>query len=201
MRRCPQAPLAGAIPFLALPRPAFAHAAIQGVDEFAAGILHPLMTPAHVLVLLSLGLLLGQHPPLRLKTPLLSFAVFAAAALCATTFHLAAAVPQSLILALALCGAIFVSAAWPMPAPAQAILFAAAALAVGFDSAVGDSPSRLAEVKTLLGIWVSLIITLVSVAFYVSLLPPKKWLQIAVRIAGSWIIAITVMMLAFLLRR
>jgi hydrogenase/urease accessory protein HupE len=58
---------------LCFPATANAHTPIKGLEELAAGVLHPLTTPAHLLVLLALRLLVGQQLPLDLKTP---FAVF-----------------------------------------------------------------------------------------------------------------------------
>ena len=48
-----------------------------GMNAFSSGLLHPWMTPTHVIILLALGLWLGQHVPLRLG---LACKVFAPAA-------------------------------------------------------------------------------------------------------------------------
>jgi len=56
---------------LAVPTGAQAHGAIKGLEGFTSGLVHPLTTPAHVLVIVALGLLLGQQKPLDLKRPLL----------------------------------------------------------------------------------------------------------------------------------
>ncbi len=54
---------------------------------------------------------------------------------------------------------------------------------------------------TLLGTWVGLFLILVDVALYVSLLMKRKWAQIGVRVLASWIIAISLLVLAFALRK
>jgi hydrogenase/urease accessory protein HupE len=43
--------------------PAHAHDVVAGVGGFYGGLLHPLLVPAHVLALTSLGLLIGQQTP------------------------------------------------------------------------------------------------------------------------------------------
>jgi hypothetical protein len=58
-----------------------------------------------------------------------------------------------------------------------------------------------AVAKTLFGTWISFIVWIVDIAYYVSLLPPRKWMQIGARVAGSWIVAISFLVLAFALRR
>ncbi len=70
--------------FLLLPTQAQAHTPIKGLGGFASGFLHPFFTPPHLLVLLALGVLLGQRPPLRLRRPVMIFAALAAVGLTVT---------------------------------------------------------------------------------------------------------------------
>ena len=71
--------------FLAAPLTVEAHTTLRGMGEFGGGFIHPLLTLPHILILLGLGLWVGQHPPLRLKLPLLFFLPFSAAGLLLTT--------------------------------------------------------------------------------------------------------------------
>ncbi len=48
---------------LAAPGVAFAHSPIKGIDTFYNGLLHPLFVPAHLLLLIALGLFIGQRDP------------------------------------------------------------------------------------------------------------------------------------------
>ena len=75
-------------------------------------------------------------------------------------------------------------------------LFAAAAFAIGFDSgpAKGSTP---VVIKTLLGTWLMVVFLLFDVAYYTSLATRNHWPKVGVRILGSWIIAISLLMLAF----
>ena len=91
--------------------------------------------------------------------------------------------------------------AWSLPPWLLLAACAAVALAVGLDSGVDAGTPGAAAAKILLATWASLVLFVVNVALYVSLLPKLRWLQTGTRIAGSWIVAIALLMLAFALRR
>ena len=77
-------------------------------------------------------------------------------------------------------------------------LSAAAAFAIGFDSAPEPS-SAGGLLKTLLGTWVMVIFLVFDIAYYTSLAMRGSWSRVGVRVLGSWIIAISLMVLALLL--
>ena len=171
-----------------------AHMPVTGLGEFAGGLLHPIFTPAHDLLLLSLGLLIGQRRPLELAKPVAALAGSAALGLC-----FAPGVPQAALICLALvvAGLVAVGLRWPLWALVGAA--GGAGLLIGLDSS--PDLTGFAAFKMLAGVWVSLILCTVNIAFYASLLPPVRWAEIAVRVVGSWVVAIAVLMLAFALRR
>lgn len=175
---------------------------VQGMNHFTSGVLHPLMTPAHVLVLLGLGLCVGQHPPLRLKVPLIAFAAVSVIALGGTMTGRIAGVHQAILAGVALAAGAVVAIGKPLPIWARAVLCGAGALAIGLDSGA-DSGSGLAVVSTLLGTWFALMLCVLNGAHYVSLAAEKnkQWIQIGVRVAGSWIVAISLLVVAFALRK
>ena len=184
----------------AFPASAHAHTTIQGMGDFVSGLIHPLRTPAHVLLILGLGLLAGQQPPETLKTLLLAFVPLSAIALALTTTGWSTTVYPPVVIALALGAGALVALERPIPRAACAALFGAAALAIGFDSAV-EAGSNAAVIKTLLGTWVSLVVLVFDLAIYAAFGLKKKWLQVGIRILGSWIVAISLLVLAFSLRR
>ena len=185
---------------LVLPTSAHAHTTIKGMGDFVSGLAHPLTTPAHVLVILGLALLLGQHTPLKLKMPMLVFGPLSAVALLLTTTGIVKSVPPPFLICIALVAAIFVALEKPLPPLWCGALFAVAAIGVGFDSRV-ENGSTGVVIKTLAGTWISLMALVCDLAFYVSFCTRKKWQRIGIRVAGSWIIAISLLMLAFSLRR
>lgn len=193
--------LAAFILFLGVfPLPARAHTAINGMGEFVSGLIHPLTTPSHVLILLGLGLMIGQHTPMELKTPLRVFVPLSAVALLLTTTGFITAVHQSVLVGIALVAATLVALEKRLPPLAAGVLFAAAAIAIGLDSVVPPGVTQ-GVMKTLLGTWVSLVVVLLDVAIYVSFCSKRPWLKVGIRVLGSWIIAISLLVLAFSFRR
>jgi urease accessory protein len=180
---------------LCLPVTTRAHSTIQGLEGFSGGALHPLTTPAHLLVIAALGLLTGQQLPLDLKAQFVVFVPCLTFALIFATTGLVKTVDQPILIGLALCAAVPVALEKTVPPLAYRTLSAAAAFAVGFDSAPEPGPASVL-IKTLLGTWIVAIFLVFDVAYYTSLAMRKQWPRVAVRILGSWIIAISLLVLA-----
>jgi hydrogenase/urease accessory protein HupE len=193
-------PLLGIIGLLALPAPAQAHTQIQGAGDIVGGLLHPLTAPAHVLILLGLGLFCAQRTSRRSLTPLAAFALALALALPLTMTSLLAAVPMPVLSGIALVIAAAVALRKPIPIPASCALFAMAAIAIGLDSGV-EKGTHLTIIKTLFGTWLGAIALLTCVTVYVGYLPRKEWVKIGLRVLASWIFAISLLMLAFSWRK
>jgi urease accessory protein len=187
---------------LATPAQAQAHLTAPGLNSFSSGLFHPWMTPAHVLVLLAIGLWIGQQVPLRLGMPCKVFGSLAAVALAVTTMHWIPGVPVVVLVGIAFVTGAIVALELRLPLPARAALLAAAAVAIGLDSGADSGGTGLSVFGTLAGTWVSLGLGLVNLAYYVSLAADRKekWIRIAIRVAGSWIVAISLLMLAFAFR-
>ncbi len=177
-----------------------AHGASAGMAGFGGGLIHPLITPAHLLLLLALGLWLGQQRPLTLRLPTLAFVPGAAIGLLATTRFAIPPAWQAVLLCLALVAALLLATSTRLPSWAALPLFAGAGLLLGLDSGVDSADSPTALSITLFAIWLSLGLCLVNFAYYTSLLPQRKWVQIGVRVAGSWLAAICLLVLAFALK-
>lgn len=182
---------------LLLPRAAEAHSTVEGLDDFVNGLIHPLFSPAHVLVLLAIGLWIGMHPPLRLRSPLPAFALGALAGLICAWKEVLSPVYPPLLPGVAMLAAVVVATDFKLPLAVRVACGAIAGFLLGLDSPPDAAGTSQATFKTLAGTWIGLYIWLVNPAFYISLLPRKKWAAYAVRIAASWIIAIAVMVLAF----
>jgi hypothetical protein len=166
------------------------------MGAFAGGLIHPFETFPQLLLLVSLGLRIGQFPPFRLPFFLAWFAPSAAAALIFTAFDSGISVPVPLLVLLAFGIGVLISSNRPALGWMNGPLLAVVAMAVGLDSAVVN-PSSMVVAKVLFANWVCLLVLVGYLAFYTSLLPLQKWGQTAVRILGSWIIAISGIMLAF----
>lgn len=177
-----------------------AHMAVEGAGEIINGALHPLLSPAHVLVLLGLGLLLGQQVPFELRTPLRVFPPVSAIALLLTTTGRIGGIYPPVLIGIAFCIGILVGLEIKLSRLACGTLCAVAALGIGLDSAM-EGDLGVALVKTLLGTWISVNVVVVYLAICASNGADKKWARTGIRVIGSWIIAISLMVLAFSLRK
>ncbi len=176
-----------------------AHIAAEGLGDFSAGLLHPLLTLPHALALIAFGLICGQHgaSPLRFGLPGLALGLgcgFAAAYLGgAPTF----ASPFLTALAL-LCG-LGVAAFYQPPMWAALVIGVLAGGAVGLESKP-DAATLLAQVQSIAGTTTGVLLLYLNLAGLAAF-AAKSWQQIGVRVIGSWTSAASFLNLALLLRK
>lgn len=191
--------LGAAVVLLGLPTQAQAHTTIPGMGDFIGGLLHPVTSAAQLLLLLGLGLKLGQHPPLKLLRPATVFGITAAVGLAFTiTGWIPSVSPWTLTGTALVLGALV---AWEKPIPPLVCLSlcTVVALMLGLDSTV-ENRTGPTVAKTLTGSWIGLMVLLCDIAIYSVCLTKKTWTRIGIRIVGSWIVAISLLILAFALR-
>jgi len=184
---------------LVLPVTAGAHTVVGGAGPYFNGVLHPFTVPAHLLVLLGLGLLAGQHAPLNVKTPLAVFVPVSGLALALTTTGLVPAVYPPILISISLLVGLLVALEKPLPRSVCQAIYGGSALALGLDSVV-ESGAPLEIAKTLLGTWTGLILAVADVAYYSSLFTKWPWQKVGLRVMGSWLTAASLMILAFAIR-
>ena len=184
------------VALMAVAEPASAHS-VFGITGFTGGLLHPLVVPTHLLVVVALGLLIGQQG--------WAYGVWIvyAIAVCAGLGTIAlGTVPtlaeETLLAATAVIG-LLVALAWPV------LWMVGAGLAViaGFALALDSPPEAISLTEanlTLLGTALSAVVLPVAVAQIVSWLQ-RHWQRIGVRILGSWIAASALLVLALRLLR
>lgn len=185
---------------LALTSTAHAHMIVEGAGDLGNGALHPWVTPAQVLVFLPLALLLAQREPFDLKMPLRVFTPVLAIALALTAIGKTIAVPQAALIGLAMGLGILVGLAAKLPRGVVGLLCAAAAIVIGLDSGV-ETGSGWSVVKILLGTWLSVNAAVLYLAMCASNAAGKQWAKVGIRVIGSWILAISLMVLAFSMRK
>jgi urease accessory protein len=175
---------------------AHAHSTAQGVGDFYAGFLHPLTAPEHVLPFFALGVLAAQQAPRgQLALPLFWLAVMAAAGAALLQAAPAGVGLVNILSAVVLGGLIALDARLPVALPlALAVLFGAShGLANG--AAITASTRAYLFVPGL-GL-AALVVTGYGLVFTDWLLRRKAgWIHVAVRVAGSWIAAIGMLVLA-----
>ena len=179
--------------------PACAHDVVAGVGGFYGGLIHPLLVPAHGLALVALGLLIGQQPPRRragLK------AVFAAALLLGVIVIVSAFAARDVdyaILGIAAAAGVAVAIARPLSVAVSCPLAAVAGVAIELDSVpqeISMQTTFLALVGTAVGAFLAVMLLADLAAC-----SHRDWHRSGVRVAGSWIAASAILVLALRLSR
>ncbi|MEQ9463221.1 MAG: HupE/UreJ family protein [Haliea sp.] len=162
-----------------------AHSPMQGIGDFYAGVLHPLLVPAHALALVMLGLFSGQGGLYAMRSCYLGFlpALVVGLTLAGTGLDLGDGLEPLLLLLAALTGMLVILQFSP-PHPLFAAAGAAVGLLLGLDSApeaVAPGPIAAALLGASLGAFACLLLIadLCERARH-------HWQQVAVRVIGSW---------------
>jgi urease accessory protein len=175
--------------------PANAHGAFPGGGGFYAGAVHPVVSVDHLMTLLAIGLLLSQRG-LRAGLLLLMAGIAAGLALpfAGVTFP-AVAMPMLAILIVA-GGSIAI--AQYLPVAVSLLLSLTGGLCVGLMTDVPlDTPLTAATAGA--GVIVAGFL-IAAYAMAIGTVLRSRWQGIPLRVVGSWIVAIGLMMMAFLLR-
>ncbi len=175
---------------------AYAHSAVPGAGDFYAGALHALTALEHVLPFLALGILAGQRG--RTAEPVLLVFCLALAA-GATVALWTPPLPYVGILNIfsAILFGALVATAWSLPMAFCYVIAAVFGLSHGFANGAGmieqTRPYLFIPGVALAG----LAVTAYGLIATDYLLRRKaSWIHIAVRVAGSWIAAIGILVLA-----
>jgi urease accessory protein len=174
-----------------------AHAVYQGAGDFYAGMLHPLTSPEHVLPMLVLGALAGQNGLKRCEFVLWAFPAAMAAGACAALsvpdlhgillFNVASAVVLGTLLA----------AAFRLPSWVILILAAVFGLSHGYANGsviMGQIRPGVFIAGMAFASFILMAYTVAATSFLLRLRP--TWIAIAVRVAGSWVAAIGLLILS-----
>ncbi|MDF1747602.1 MAG: HupE/UreJ family protein [Alphaproteobacteria bacterium] len=183
---------------LALTTPAEAHTSIAGVGLFPNGLLHPVAVPQHLLLLIGLGLWMGRQIDQRVPACLAALNIGLVIGYIATVWLDLSSVSGIALAFLTLVFGSLLAVGRSIPIPIGLILMALAGLALGLDS----KPEALTANETMLlgfGIWIGVNIIAVNVmALSAKLQHPIA--VIGIRVVGSWLIAISLILMAFALR-
>jgi len=171
-----------------------AHAVVPGIGGFPGGLLHPLLVPAHVLTLIALGLLTGSFPARTQVCLLASFGAGTIVAFALIAMAFSAAQAETYVLCLGATMGLVLATSLAIPAPAAAIVTAAVSGTLIFDS-VPPVLSVAETASSLAGTALSAL-ALVAATAILSHALPHRIRPIAIRIAGSWIAASAIMVLA-----
>ena len=181
---------------LVLPSAVQAHLVNSGLGPFYDGSLHLLLSPGDLLGVIAIALLAGLQGPKtgRLVTMILPVC-WLLAGLVGMQLPAMLDLPWLTMLAFAILG-LLVAADVKLPPAAVALLAALYGLLQGLQN--GSALASIgADLTALFGIvMTSLVIALLLAAAVVLLHAP--WARILIRVAGSWLAAVGMMMLAWL---
>jgi len=176
-----------------------AHNVIPGVAGFSGGIAHPLLVLSHALSLLALGLLAGMQPPLQ-RAALIAVCLAAmAVSFAMITFAYSSERAELLVLVLAVLTGLALASGLKVSFAIAAALAACLGSAILVDS-VPAVPSVRETLLTLSGTALAAIVMIAVVAFLSATLP-AFWQRIGIRVAGSWIAASAILVLALRLAK
>lgn len=188
--------VAAVLAFTALP--ASAHLVQTGFGTFYDGIVHLAMTPVDVMVVVGLGLLAGSCGKPASRGLLLALpAAWLAGAVAGAAYPGAGELPWATTTGVIVVGAL-VAASAPLPRGAVLVLSSVLGALHGFVSGSTMTPAG-ADGLAIAG-------TVLAVFGLASLVPAAvvslraAWTRVAVRVAGSWIAAIGLLMLGWLAR-
>lgn len=179
---------------------AHAHVASAQAGAFYAGLLHPLTALEHVLPMLALGLLAGQHGLNQGQGVLLAFpSAMALGAISAWLYPASGWMPLlnlANLASAALLGSL-VTAALRLPVVLLYALAALFGLTHGYVNGAAITPNLSPTVFILGLVTAALLVlgySLGGTAYLLRLKP--AWIPIAVRVAGSWMTAIGILALS-----
>lgn len=176
-----------------------AHVSIEGWSDLGNGAIHPFFNPAQLLVIIGLALLIGRQVPFRAKWPLIGAAISSAIGLALTLGTFSLPYPTPVITGIALCLGMLIALAWEVPEKLALLLAIIAGLALGLDS--GRESGGLWPIgQSLLGTFASVNFLLLYLSFASSNATGRPWAVTGIRILGSWLVAIALMVLAFALK-
>jgi len=181
---------------LLLPRIAFAHSPIEGMDNFYNGVLHPALVPAHALLLIIFGFYVSQRGPTYVGSiGMFVLAVFPG--LMVSWFNVFDNLEIALLVLSVIAG-IATAANLTMPSYLLKMLASATGFLIGADS----SQSVLVDAERLtffLGCGLGVIL-LASFSWALGDYARNlSWAKISVRVVGSWITASALLVLVLTL--
>jgi urease accessory protein len=179
---------------LIAPETSLAHSPIEGIGNFYNGLLHPVMVPAHLLLLTAVGIFLGQQGTKIFQTALAVFGLATVAGLVAAWFS-AANETEAIILLLSAVTGLLIAIAPKVTLP----LCAAIALLAGFLLAIDSAQEQLSGKDRFVSLFGSGIAIYLLVLYPMALadyLNKKTWQKTGIRIVGSWIAASSFLVLA-----
>jgi urease accessory protein len=176
------------------PGSAFAHSSVQGFNHFLHGFIHPIFVATHLLLLIALGLFYGQQGVKACLIAIKAFLLSAAIGLAASWFVIEGNI-DLLILGEAVIIGLLVATRPSIHWVWCSGIGIVAGILLGLDSNQ-ETLSAMDRVVVLFGTLVGVSLLLLYSVVFANYFNSKHWQRIGIRIIGSWISAIALLMLA-----
>lgn len=174
-----------------------AHSPVEGVSGFYGGLLHPLLVPAQLLLLVAWGLFWVQNRAENDRLAFFSYLVATAAGLIFAWFSSAREM-QVFLLGAAVVIGLLVAANRTVGSVLCVSISAFVGVAVGMDSGQ-DELFGTEKLLSFLGCAIGLLFLPGAVFALSDHLTKSEWRRIGVRVLGSWLAAISLLVLALAL--
>jgi len=179
---------------LMAPMSVLAHSPIEGIDSLYNGVLHPLFVPAHLLLLIALGLFIGQRGSNENQLAIFVFLGAILVGLTVAWFDVGLQLESALLVVAAVLGLMIASKLALAPTWC-ALIAATAGLLLGIDSAQ-ESLTGKEKLASLFGTTVGIYLLFLYAMVFGEYFNKRHWQQIGLRIIGSWVAASGLLVLA-----
>jgi hydrogenase/urease accessory protein HupE len=180
--------------FLFLPCTASAHVPIEGINNFYNGMLHPVLVPAHLLLLLATGLFIGQQGLSENRGALVVFLVATILGLVVASFSININL-EVILLCIAAVTGILIAISPVVGLLGCSLIAAFVGFSLGADSGQVTMSGK-EKLATLFGSGVGIYLLVLYPMGLVDRFNDKAWQKIGVRVIGSWVAAASFMVLA-----
>jgi hydrogenase/urease accessory protein HupE len=179
---------------LLVPSLALAHVPFEGFHNFYNGLLHPVFVPAHMMLILGVGAILGQGGLHHTQWALVVFWGAILLGLGLAWFWSPENLEITLLSFAAFAGGIM-ALARPLPLSLAVILCAGVGLFLGLDS-IQESLQGAEKLVALLGSWVGISFFVLYPAILAGYSQKTTWSKLGLRVLGSWISAASLLVMA-----
>ena len=176
------------------PRLAVAHVPFAGLNDLYNGLLHPVVVPAHLLLVAAAGLFLGKHGSRVVPPSFLLFCLFTFSGLVATIFY-TGGIGERYLLGVAAVIGLLIAANLRVPFLLCLIVAALVGFLLGLDSTQTVLVGK-AKFFSLLGSGLGLCFLFLYPLAFADYFGDRSWQKIGVRIVGSWVAASAILVLA-----
>ncbi len=180
------------------PESAFAHTPIKGINNFYNGVLHPLVVPSHLLLLIAIGLFLGQQGMKEKQVAIMVFLAATLLGLVGAWFSPGAPLELVMLSCSAVMG-LLIALSPRLILLWCCIIGAICGLLLGVDS-TQETLTGEAKFVALFGSGVGIYFFSLYPMAFADFFNKAHWKKIIIRVMGSWLAASSFLVLALALK-